>query len=877
MSLPRPVLAALRLLIRDPLAHEVIVGDLEEELAVRRAAGRPVSIWVWRQALASGFSCWRSWGLPALAWPGRWQDVSHGLRLLRRAPAFTVVAVATVAVGIAGATTVFSLVDAVLLSPLGYRDPDRLVLLSTTGGTNVPSTIGFETLHDWREQSRSFESLELMRDWQPTLVDGEAERVQGVRLTAGGLKTLGVTPALGRDFTVEDDHPDRRYVMLLTDAFWHRRFGGDPAVLGRFLNLAGRQFQIIGVLPPSFDPTLLARATGGSAPIEILAPLGYQIGQPFACRSCQHLQAFGRLAPGVTLQSAKAELAAIHGRLVTAFPRDYSDPNIAMRAADELVTAQARPALGVLAGAVAFLLLIACANVASLLLARGSARGREVRIRVALGAGRDRLVAQLLTESLLLAGLGGLLGLGLAKLAVAAVVAASPARLPRLESATLDFRVLTFALAATLLSAVVFGLGPALGLSRESSAGDESGRRTLGSARQTRGRRVLVVANVALAFVLLVGAGLMVASVDRLLAVDPGFDRHGVLTLQMSLSGDRFSHDQAIVAGQEEILARVKALPGVEAAAFSGQVPHSGSFDTWGMEVEGRAVREAEDRFDLQRYSVTPEYFAVLKVRLLEGRLLLPSDRAESEPVLLVSETAARQLFPGASALGKRLRFDGGDEEPWRTIVGVVRDVRHEGLSAAVSPQMYLPQSQRADGFVTLALRGAGNLPALVPAIRREVAAVSSEVPIYGVATLDELVSATTARERFTSALLNAFSLAALLLAAVGLYGLIAYLVEGRRQEVGVRVALGALRQDVARLVLTPGLVLVAAGVALGWGLALGLSRFLGSLLYGVSPADPTTYVTIAGLLAAAAMLAHLAPLARALSVDPVAALRDGG
>ncbi len=877
MSAPRFPRWLLQVLVRDPVAREVILGDLEEELEAQRVAGRghaSLARWYWWQALASGAACWRRAPVVkrprAAPWQGLGQDLRLAARLLRRAPGFSTVAVATVALGVAATTTTFSLVDAVLLRPLPYADPARLVMAGEPGDTGLPSNTGYSTYLDWREQNHSFENLAILRDWSPALTREETEQLQGWRVTSTFLATLGVAPALGRDFEPAEDHPDRRYVVILSDRLWRRRFGADPGIIGRSIDLTGRPFEVVGVLPRAFDDVLFANY---GAP-DVLSPLGYEVSQPWACRSCQHLKVLARLREGVGPDLARGDLEAIQGRLRAAYPRDYDSSRIAVMPVEEVLVGAARPALLVLFGAVCCLLLIVCANVASLLLARAAKRQREVAVRSALGAGRGRLVRQLLTESALLGALGGGLGLVLAAAGLQAVIRYSPSLLPKMEHAALDLRVLAFALLVVMVSGLAFGLAPALGLARSGSAALARGARVAGGGRETRARRLLVVANIALAFVLLVGAGLMLESVGRLLRTDPGFEPRGVLSLRLSFVGSRYEEDAPTVQAMEDLLARVGGLPGVEVAALSGQVPMSGDFDTWGSEVEGREAREAKDEVDLQRYGVTPGYFAALRLPLRRGRLLSTSDRAGTEPVLLLGETAVATLFAKEDPLGRRIRF-GGEGEPWRTVVGVVGDVRHEALSAPFTPQMYMPQTQRTDRFVTLVVRTSVPPASLTPAIRRQIAEAAPGVPVTAVSTLEELARTTAGRERFTLALLGVFALIGLLLAAVGLYGLIAYLVESQRQELGVRIALGALRWDVARRVLQPGLLLLGSGLALGWVAALGLSGLLGKLLYQVPANDPSTYAGIALLLALASLVAHLAPLFRALAVDPTAALRD--
>ncbi len=884
MKPPALAVTLLRRLIRDPQALEVVLGDLEEELTSHLAAGRSrpaARLWFWRHALASIVACRSlgrgarraSAGSPWLRGPGWGQDLRHSLRLARQAPSFTAVSLLTLTLGLAGVITVSALLAAILWRPLPYTEPDRLVAVGDgVGGSDFGNT-GYATWFDWRKESRSFAELAILRGWGTTLVGDRAEQLPGVRVSSNLLPMLGVEPALGRGFLPAEDQPEHRFVVLLTDGLWRRSFGADPGVLGRRIDLGGTSFAVVGVLPASFDSLVFDSLYRRP---EILAPVGYDPAQPWACRSCQHLKVLGRLRAGVSPAAAQADLAAIQARLRADFPLDYASANIIVEPLATTLLGTARPALWVLFAAVVLVLAIACANVASLLLARSAERRREVEIRAALGAPRGRLLRQLLTEAGLLAGVAAGLGTGLAWLALQLIVEHSPARLPRLGEATIDLRVLALAVGVTALTALASGLAPAIGLSRASGSELATGARAAGSRRRAGGRRLLVVVNVALAFVLLVGAGLMLRTVERLLRVKPGFEPKGVLTAQLTFLGQRFADDAPTNAAMEEVLQRVRALPGVEAAALASQVPLGGNFDGQDVEVEGRPVQRVEDAFSLQRYTVTPGYFAALRLPLERGRLLTADDTATSPPVLLVGASAAARLFPGEDALGKRLRF-GAPDAPWRTVVGIVGDVRHRTLASEALPAMYLPASQGPGRVVTLVVRARGTqeaLPSLAPAIRREVAAVASEVPVSGFAPLLGLAAGTAARERFTSALLSTFSSLALLLATVGLYGLVAFLVEARRREMGIRLALGALSRDIARLVLRPGLGLLAAGLAAGWLIASLASRLLASQLFGIAPHDLATYADITLLLLAAGLLAHVVPLRRACRVEPTVALR---
>jgi putative ABC transport system permease protein len=532
-----------------------------------------------------------------------------------------------------------------------------------------------------------------------------------------------------------------------------------------------------------------------------------------------------------------------------------------------------RPVLGVLMGAVAFVLLIACANVANLLLARMATRERDLALRAALGAGRARLIRQLMAESAVLALVGGGLGVAVSAMVVPLLTRVTPASMARLATAQLDGRVLGFSLALSLVTAFLFGLLPAIRASRidlqASLHGD--GRKTA-HAPTSLARRLLIAADVAMAVVLLVAAGLMIKSVGRLIGVHPGFDADRVLTMQISMVGTAYAKDEAVVAKTDEMVARLRALPGVEAAAAAGQIPLGGNGDTWGFHVQGRASGPQDP--SVERYSVTPEYFSVMRIPLRRGRLFTDADRAGVENVMIVGEQTARTLWPNGDPLGQHVRI-GGDQGPWRTIVGVVGDVRHQELAAPPTQQMYLPQAQVTDSFLTLVLRANGDLTTLAGEARREIWAVARDVPVYAVAPLAELVERSVGPRRFVMILLEAFGLVALLMTAVGVYGVISYSVAERTREIGIRAALGASGSDIVRLIIGSGMTIVALGLVVGVAAALATMRLLQGSLYGVSATDPATFLVVSAALLVVALIAQGVPVARAMRVDPTVALRQ--
>ena len=803
------------------------------------------------------------------------QDGRFGIRMLLRTPGFTIAALITLALGIGANTAIFSVVNMVLLRPLPYADPSRLVTFGDREQNGRVSNVDFTTFSDIRDRNQAFESLALMRSWWPTLVaGGEAERLPAVRVSSSFFSMLGVRPALGRDFRPEEDRPDQRRVVILSDGLWRRRFGADPAVIGRSITMNDASFQVVGVMPPDFEPLISGHFYG---PAQIWAPVGYDTSQRDACRGCQHLKGLGRLRPGVTPDQAIADLNAIRRQLAVEHPTEY--PPGAMTAVplgDEIAGAVRTP-LFVLFGAVGLVMLIACANVANLLLSRAMSRSREIAVRAALGAGRARLIRQLLTESTILGLAGGALSLAVASVVVRSVATIAPVSIPRLDHVALDGTVLAFTLAVSALTGLAFGLVPALRASsfrlRESLASDT---RTGTGVGATRARHFLVIADLALAIVLLAGAGLMLKSVRGLMLADPGFAADGVLTAQFSLVGEAYREDSAVLAFQNRVLEQVMALPGIEAAALAGQVPMGRNWDTWGFHIEGLMHANTAEDPSVQRYSVTPGYFPTMQIPLNRGRLITASDVTNGLPVLVISESTAK-LWQGADPIGRRVRI-GGPTSPWRTVVGIVGDVRHTRLDEdrGQAAAMYLPQSQVTDSFLVLVAKAKTFEPErLTQAVRGILKDLDPAVPVYDVARLDDLLARSFADRRFVMRLLGAFSGLALLLAAIGLYGVVSYSVSQRTRELGLRMALGARPSDILRLVFAGGLRTVSTGLGVGLCGAFVLTQFLDSLLFNVHANDPTAIAAAVITLASVAVVAHWLPARRALHIDPVIALRQ--
>ena len=798
------------------------------------------------------------------------QDTRYGLRSLFRTPGFTIAALLTLALGIGANVAIFSVVHAVLLRPLPYPSPDRLVALGDKAPDGAPSNEGFATVQDLRDRNRTFEAIVPIRSWAVTLVSpGGAELVPGLRVGWNFFEMLGASPALGRNFRPADDTQAGRRVVLLSDRLWRTRFGGDPGVVGRRIRLDELEFEIVGVMAPGFEPLISARYY---QPADIWAPLGYDTSLRHACRSCRHLKAIGRIKPGVSFDQAEADLNAIRQQLVAEHPSDYPKGEMGIAALSDVLAGPVRPALVILLGAVAFVLLIACANVANLLLARAMNRSREMAVRAALGASRGRLIRQLLTESTLLALLGGALGTACAAALLQGLAQIAPVALPRAGSVAIDPPVLAFALVLSVATGIIFGLIPALRVSSQRPQGTlVRDHRTASASLGTR--HVLVVADVALALVLLTGAGLMLRTIGHLMHTSPGFDARNVLTFQFSPGGPAYGEPAAIVALQDRLLERLRALPGVESAAIAGQIPMGGNGDSWGFHIEGREPLNPADSPSVERYSVTPDYFAVMRIPLRRGRRITGEDTRRSMPVIVISEATAA-LWGGEDPIGRRVRI-GGDDAPWKTVVGIVGDVRHAELTERPRAQMYLPQQQVTDAFLVATLRTRGERPeVLALSVRNVVKELDPSVPVFAVATLEDLVARSFDDRRFVMRVLASFAGIALLLAGIGLYGVIAFVVSARTREVGLRVALGAKPRDILRLVLGTGLRSVTIGLLVGLSGAVLVTSALESLLVGVPRTDPLSFGASVAVLAIVAVLAHLVPALRALRVDPAIALR---
>ncbi len=819
-------------------------------------------------------------------------DLRYAARTLLKQPGFTLVAVLALALGIGANTAIFSVVNSVILRPLNFGEADRLVAIwkrdtrQPAGLASNHSTTCYPDFQDWRVENRVFENIGVYERNNFTLVEGrEALHVPGAFVSADLFRLLRVEPILGRNFLSSEDEPGTR-VVILSHALWQRRFGGEQSVLGRKLTLDGQSYEVVGVMPPRFQIPVQ------NDPVEIWSTMGPERVPPAdgsepvtSQRGNNFLGAIARLKPGVSLAQAQANLDGVAAALAKQYPDSNASTGVYVESLLQDIVGQVRPALMILLGAAGCVLLIACVNVANLLLARATVRQKEIAIRAALGAGRWRIVRQLLTESLLLAVLGGAAGWLLALWGTDAIRALLPTRFPRAGESALDGRGLAFTTAVSLLTGFLFGLAPAWRISRPDLALAEAGGSSRGATESLRGRRLrggLVVAEIALALVLLCGAGLLIQSFHRLQAVHPGFDAHRVFTARFSLSDAAYPDSVRAATFAQRFADRVATLPGVRAASFVSPMPLSGGVMSLCFQIEERPVPESQ-RPVTDIHTVGLNFFSTMRIPLQRGRDFTAQDTLQSPFVVIVNETFARQFFPGENPIGKRVRPDGttepappGTKAPVREIVGVVADVKTRSLDSPPQPQLYFPHTQFAVHGLTLLTRTENDERALLPALRTAIAELDSTVPLYKAEPLEKYVALWAARPRFNALLLSIFAAVALTLTAIGIYGVMAYSVAQRTQEIGIRMALGAQKGDVFRLVVGGGLRLVVGGVVIGVVAALAGMRLLASLLYGVSAADAPTLSTVVLLLGSVALLACWLPARRAAGVDPAIALREG-
>jgi len=808
-----------------------------------------------------------------------WSDLRHATRRLRASPGFTIMAALVLAVGIGGNTALFSLIDAVLLRSLPVADADRLVVVyeSQPQKHAMRTPVAPANFLTWRARQTSFDDIAAAAQQRFTLSgEGGPESIQGARASASLFAVLRASPVVGRAFTAADDRPGGERVAILSHRLWQRRFHADPAIAGQVVRLDGQATTIVGVMPGGLD--FPDRDT------ELWVPAALDAETGMDGMSGRILTALARLRFGVTLAAARAEMDVLSRRMAAEDPRFNAGLGAAVVPLKEVVVGGYAPILWLLWGAVGFVLLIACANVANLLLARAVARSHEIAVRLALGATRVRLVRLFLAESVLIGLLGGALGLLVAVWGVDALVALSPDAIPRAGEVAIDGRVLGFTLVLSLLTGIAFGLAPALpssGLDLATSF-KENGRGATRGQRRHRLRGLLVVVETALSLVLLIGAGLMIKSFWRLHAVDPGFAPDGVMTVRLELPEGRYPAAPQSVAFYQQLVARTARLPGVAAVGASSALPMSGAGGVKPVRAGGAAA--PGDAPNVQYRLVSPGYFRAMGIPVVRGRDFDARDAGPAAGVVVINQAMARRFWPGQDPIGKRVTLGGWDDLTGE-VVGVVGDVHHWSLEAGAEPEMYWDHAQdwlargptlrRHQRGLTLVVRADGDAGALVRAIRGEVAALDRELPLADVATMDQRLGSALAAARFKTLLVGIFAAVALLLAAIGLYGVMSCAVMQRTQELGIRMALGARARDVAFLVVGQGLRLALAGVAIGVVGALAITRVIASLLYGVAPTDAATYVLLALLVAAVAVMACYLPARRATRVDPMVALRS--
>jgi putative ABC transport system permease protein len=874
--------------LRALVGRETVIGDIDEELRLHLEMEAEANVRKGMPPAEARRAALRSFGnfdsVRERAYEVRGgglletvsQDVRYAARMLTKHPGFTAIAALTLALGVGANTAIFSVVEAVLLRELPYGHADRAVVVwennrSASRPNNVISPVNF---CDWRDQAKSFDQMAAFFDVPLNLTGvGEPEEVPSQLANPNLFALLGVEAALGRTFTPQDVAAESENVAVISHGLWQRRFGGSRDVVGRAISLNGSSVTIIGVMPPDFKWFIKENSRTGH-PAQIWLPLTFS--EEERQWGGRYMSAVARLAPGVSREQAQAEMDTIAARLERERPDSNTGMGVSLVPLRDQLAGEIKPALLVLIGAVGFVLLIACVNVANLLLARAGGRHKEIAIRSAIGAGRRRIVRQLLTESLLLALLGGAFGLLLARWCVEALVALSPANLLGEGQVGVNLPVLAFTLAVSVLTGVVFGLVPALEASRVKLGESlkESSRGNAGSSRGRRWRDALIVAEVGLALVLLVGAGLMVRSFLRLQGVAPGFDASNLLTLRVLLPAAKYPEDGDVVGFFREATASLRTLPGVGSVTAVNSPPFAGLGTRTDFTIEGRPAPPVGEAPGTDVRIVDEEYFRTMNIPVLAGRTFTAREAMEDRRVAVINEAMARTHFPGENPVGKRLLVD-LKPEPYPTeIIGVVGDARYRTLEEELYPMVYWTPAQLADSSMTLILRTSVEPESLAAAARREILAIDKDQPVADVRTMESWLAESVARTRFGTLLLGGFAGLALLLAAIGIYGVMSHSVTQRQSEIGLRMALGAQARDVLLLVIRQGLTLVLVGVALGLLGALALTRVLSSLLYGVSATDPLTFAGIALLLLAVSWVACYIPASRAARVDPQIAMR---
>ncbi|HYL63508.1 MAG TPA: ABC transporter permease [Candidatus Methylomirabilis sp.] len=801
-------------------------------------------------------------------------DIRFGMRMLAKNPSFTIVAVCTLALGIGASAAIFSVVNAVLLRPLNYKDPDRLVTILH----DIDNPVAVANYIDWRDQSQSFQAMAAAEYWTPNLIGIDPpEHLWGLQVTQNLLPMLGVQPLLGRLFAEGEDQKGAEFEVILGHGLWQRRFAGDPGIVGKTITLNGNSYTVVGVMPRDFKfaPFWATRA-------ELWVPDAF--GDRVNNRDGNSLRVFARLQPRVTLASARAEMATITARLEKQFPG--TNRHVDVTPLKEMVVGDVQTPLLVLLGAVGFVLLIACSNVAHMLLARSATRQREIAVRAALGAPRGRLICQLFIENSLLGFLGAGAGVVLGLWGMRTLIAISPAIIPRMETVGLDGRVTLFLLGLTLFTILAFGVAPAVQMSSSNltDALNENSRGSSDSVHRKRFRSFLVASEFALALILLVGAGLLIRSFFALRSVDAGFNPHNVLSMVVSVAGSKEADSSRRGLFYRNLLERVRALPGVVATGGINHLPLAGDLWGWPFKIEGRPKpRPGESPWGIYRI-VTPGYFESMRLPLDRGRDISMADDSGAPGVVIINERAARLYWPGVNPIGQHISFDDKADPPtWLTVIGIVRNAKQGDWAATPDPEVYLAAFQNREflgelgshmAYITLVVRTDGNPSALASSVKNTVWSLDRDLPVSEVVTMDGVVSDANAQPRFEMLLLGVFALVALVMAAAGIYGVMNYSVSKRTREIGIRISLGARRPDVFRLVMRQGMVLALTGLSVGTVGAILLSRLMNKILYGVTPTDPVTFVSVAILLTAIALVANYVPARRAMRVDPVVALR---
>ncbi len=795
------------------------------------------------------------------------QDLRYAFRTLVRNPGFSVVVVLILALGIGANTAIFSFVKGVLLTSLPFPESSRLMRLVEANPEKPRSgPVSPRNIEDWEKQSKTIEQFGAWRDWHFRITTPEGRLGVSSGIASPGLfAALGVKPVAGRLFLPEDNQRGSDHVVLISNGYWQAKFGGESSIIGQSIILDNESFTIVGVLPPSLNALSLGR-------FDIWAPVSVDPDQ-YLERHVRNRQVYARLKPGVSIAAAQAEMDGIERQLAAQYPKDNAGYNVSITSVEDAQVRDVRPALLVFLGAVGMVLLIACANVANLLLARSATRRKEFAIRAALGAGRLSLIRQLLTEAVVLAIAGGAVGVLLAFWVVDLFVAISPRNIPRLDQVGLDAGVAVYALSLSLLTGVVFGLAPAIGASRVNLVEHlKEGQRGSAAGLRSRLRGLLVVSQVALALVLLVGAGLLGQSFVRLVTLRPGFNPQNLLTVQLFLSSDKYKDRNAVSAFYERATQEFRSIPGVESVGATSAGPEFGGYEPVELLAEGQTVPASGEYPQARYYNVGPDYFHTMQVPLLAGREFTDRDKAGAPEVAIINQTMARRFFPGEDPLGKKIMLVRDKQEV--EIVGVVGDVRRFEIGEAIEPEIYWPYMQRPRWASYFALRTNADPTSIVAAVRSRVSDLDEDVSATNVSTVDQMVGAALREPRFNAALIGAFAGLALLLTSIGLYAVISYSVAQRTHEIGVRIAVGAGQTDIFKLIVGQGMLLTLIGVTIGLAASFALTRTISSLLFGVSATDPATFAGISLLLILVALVACYVPARRAMKVDPVVALR---